>query len=579
MMHRSFTTLASAFLFVFTAYNAFAWGGGHDSQSDQIWKNLPESFKSHFTEKQRQDFVKHYSHYTDYYAARKPAVRKEPAAECCARTVKEMKFNPHKTHIVFPLFVKAWREKKYEDALMWAGCMTHSIGDMGALNHPDIIWFSHVCLGWSGAMGPGGRHIASVFAPDSKYNYTYFNKDLQAFYDKAMDGCEGKVISSNPQEALEHIIVRDHFRKEEMNANPFVYEIFLQMEKYNKDNSPETLAKIANKLAQYTKSANQEILDTLVTGIAFAEMTEEPNFDRQTAEKEASKKIAAKISKDSIRASDMIVFTGIWQDKPLKGAVGVLVSDRPSLVYSGGCPLGSKHQWLTSIVLHGLKSEKIPYQCISFERLQELDPSQNPMLLVVAPKIIKGMDFKKLEDTLEAYMKSGGKLIWLGGSVPAKLATLLPENELPPSSKGNTYLFPFPIIDKDKRIKAEFIRISDGKKFPVADLSFDKITWNTFGECRSLFFKDFNNDETRTAFLKLKTPEIDRITGVQVKVGKGEFVYAPWFVFCPYMLSDNRQMESLVNLGLDSVGREILRTVLGVTAQADLSFKEKPDPL
>ena len=81
----------------------------------------------------------------------------------CARTVKALKFNPHKTQIVFPLFVKAWREKNYEDALMWAGCMTHSIGDMGALNHPDILWFSHVCLGWSGTMGPGGRSIASVF--------------------------------------------------------------------------------------------------------------------------------------------------------------------------------------------------------------------------------------------------------------------------------------------------------------------------------------------------------------------------------------------------------------------------------
>ena len=166
------------------------------------------------------------------------------------------------------------------------------------------------------------------------------------------------------------------------------------------------------------------------------------------------------------------------------------------------------------------------------------------------------------EDTLETYMKSGGKLIWLGGEVPAKLATLLPESELAPSSKENTYLFPFPVVDK--RVEAEFIRISDGKKFLVADLKFDKITWNTFGECRSLFFKDFDNDETRKALLKLKTPELDRITGVQVKVGKGEFVYAPWFVFCPYMLSGNRQMDSLVNLGLDSVGKELLGTVLGV---------------
>ena len=294
MMSRSFTILASAFLLMSTACNAFAWGVGHNSQANQIWKKLPKSFKSHFTERQRHDFENHYSHYTDYYAGSTVPARKEPAAECCAKAVKEMHFNPHKTHIVFPLFVKALREKRYEDALMWAGCMTHSIGDMGALNHPDILWLSDVCLGWSGTMGPEGKPISAVFAPDSKYSSTYFNKDLQAFYDKAMAGCEGKVIGSDPQEVLEHIIVRDHFRKEEMNSNPFVYDIFLQMEEYNRDHSPETLGKIAHKLAQYTRSANQEILDTLVTGIAFAEMTEEPTFDPQKAEKEASKKIAAK---------------------------------------------------------------------------------------------------------------------------------------------------------------------------------------------------------------------------------------------------------------------------------------------
>ena len=262
----------------------------------------------------------------------------------------------------------------------------------------------------------------------------------------------------------------------------------------------------------------------------------------------------------------MIVFTGIWQDKPLKGSIGVLVSDRPSLVYSGGCPLGSKHQWLTSIVLHGLRSEGVPYQCLSFERLPELDPNHNPIMLVVAPTIRRNMDVAKLEDALESYLKAGGKLVWFGGDVPAKLASLLPEHELPPSPKGDNFLFPFPVIDRSKRVEAAFIRVSDGKAFPVADMSLDRLSWNTFGECRCLFFKHFNNDETRTALIKLETPDIDSITGVKVKVGEGECAYAPWFVICPYMLSDKRQMDSLVNLGLDSVGKEMLRIVMDGTS-------------
>jgi len=328
---------------LFAPARLLAWGMGHNSQTDQIWRSLPESFRSHFNERQRQDFVRHYSHYTDFYASSNPKPRSEPAAACCAEAVKRLTFNPHKTYIVFPLFVSALREERYEDALMWAGCISHSIGDMGALNHPDILWFSHVCLGWSGVKGPGGHSIAAIFAPDTVYGKSYFKKEFQSIYDKAMAGYGGHIISEYPQKVLEHIIVRDHLRKVEMNTDSDVYQIFLLMETYNQDKTPGTYRKIVESLAAYTAKTNREILDTLITGIAFANLPQPVSLDQKQAEAGARETLQ-RSAQNAPKASEMIAFTTIWCEDAPKGAIGVILSDRPSLVYSGGCPFGSKHQ-------------------------------------------------------------------------------------------------------------------------------------------------------------------------------------------------------------------------------------------
>ncbi|MBT3381490.1 MAG: hypothetical protein HN742_39225 [Lentisphaerae bacterium] len=536
--------------------HVFAWGMGHNSQTDQVWRGLPESFRVHFTERQRQDFVKHYSHYTDFYTPRHPKPRTEPAAACCAEAVKRLKFNPHKTYYVFPLFVAALREERYEDALMWAGCISHSVGDMGALNHPDILWFSHVCLGASGVMGPGGRSVPAVFAPDTAYGKSYFDPKLQPVYAQAMAGYQGEIISRDPEEVLEHIIVRDYLRKVEMNEDPGVYRIFLLMETYNQDRSPATYRKIAEAQAAYTRRANREILDTIVTGIAFAEMTENVTFDVSQAAIHAGKQIRL-ARENGPKAEEMIAFTGVWRENAPKGAVGVIISDRPSLVFSGGCPFGSKHQWLSSIVLKGLKREGISYQCLSYERLEELDVQQNPVVLTVAPKCTAGLR-PSFMASLVQYINSGGRLIWLGGDVPGKIAELLPSGRLPDISTGDRFRFPFPVTDPDRHVEAEFVSLADGRRFPVPDLRLKSFSWNTFGECRCLLFDEVDGSPGTTPLMRLETPRSSRVVGAHCKTGKGDLVYLPWFTICPYMLSDERVMASLVGLELDFVGKGIL---------------------
>lgn len=536
------------------SHNVFSWGRGHNSQAEQVWKLFPESFKSHYTEKQRQDFVRYYSHYPDF-AVKNLSSRNEPAAKTLRDTIKKMKLNKydvHRTYTIFPLFVQALREKKYDDALMWAGCIMHSIGDMGALNHPDIGFFPIVCLGWSGVK------FDNALIPDLLYYKTYFNKSLQPLYDKVMNGYEGEIISTDPDEVLRHIIVRDYYRKEEMNVNPNVYRLFSAHGKYTKKD-PDASAEIAECMAKYVKSVNCEILDTLITGIAFSKMEGIPKFDCKKAKKNAFSKKYKSSPKHSIKAKNMIVFTGLWQEKSIPGATAIIISDRPSLVYSGGCHLGSNHQLLTSMILRTFKEGRKTYQCISYERLPELNPKINPELIVMAPKL-RGKSFLKgFGRALVKYMNDGGRVIWLGGIIAPALAKFLPENRFPVRIKGDKFKFPFPVFDKKKKVDAKFVRIADGKEFFVPKMTLNKLSWNTFGECRCLFFDDFANDKNKKALLRLKTPTIDKIVAVKVKAGKGELIYIPWYVICPYMLSENRVMKSITDLKLDNVGKELLK--------------------
>ena len=539
-----------------------AWGIGHNSQADQVWRALPQEFVSHFDERQRLDFVVHYSHYTDYYSAREPEHRDEPAAETCAETVKRLKFNPHKTQFVFPLFVEALREERHEDALMWAACLAHSIGDMGALNHPDLLWFSHVCLGDSGVMGPGGKSVPAVFAPDAIYGRSYFKDEFQPIYDEAMDGYQGQAISNDPRAVLEHLIVRDHLRKEEMNADPEVLRIFLLMEQYARDDLPATYRKIAEGLAAYTAKTNREILDTLATGFAFAKLPEMATFDVELAAKEAAETLRAS-RENGIQAKDMIHFSSTWREEEQEGAVGVIISDRPSLVYSGGCPFGSKHQWLTSMILQSLAEEGMPYRCLPFERTADFDAEQNPVLLVVSPGNGRGLR-KPFLDGLREYVHSGGRLVWLGGGVPTAIADLLPPGELPEITEGDAFKFPFPVKEPDRKTEATFVDVTKDAHFDVPELNLGKFSWNTFGECRSLFFDALGNNPGTEVIMRLEFSGSDQIVGVRRGIDRGEVVYLPWFTICPFMLSDEREMKSLVNLSLDAAGEAILMPWLRV---------------
>ncbi len=541
--------------------SVFAWGMGHNSQADQIWRLLPKSFTGRFTPQQKQDFIRHYSHYPDTcHSGNTPPP--EPAGKYCLETAHRLNVHLHKTEAVFPLFVKALHDKEYEHALMWAGCIVHSVGDMGALNHPDILWFSEVCLGWSGVQGPGGKSVGAAFAPDSNYNKTYFDGQYQSLYDDAMQGYQGKVLDTDPLEVLRHIYLRDHYRKVEMNTNPLVYQVFCCQEDYCRTNDPKTLGQLAASLAQFVAGTNREILDILTTGIAFAERDTLPKFDYVLAREKGRPQIQSPPLEYQFRAEDMVHFTGIWQDKPIPGAVGIVVSDIPSLVYTAGCPLGSKHQWLTSIIMHSFKADRIPYRNLSYEHLPELDPEVNPTLIIVAPQCMDNRFLQDFESAALHYINRGGHVVWLGGQVSPKLARLLPKHRFPAVHPDDRYRFPFPVLDRSKPPAAQFVCLPTGVEYPVARLQLTRLDWNTFGECRCLLFEEFACNGTTQALLRLRAAELDEIASVRVPVGEGSLVYMPWFVICPYMLSEERTMDSLVHLKLDPVGGELLNMAM-----------------
>jgi len=565
--------LAIAVLFVLPSA-ALSWGAGHNSQADQIWRQLPESFTGWFTDEQRDRFIKAYSHYPDYRGAKNLP---EPAGAHFLQVIKEEKFNPDGTVArIFPHFVEELRAGHKENTLMWGGCMVHTMGDKGALNHPDIIWFPTITIGWIGVTYTDGRSIDQVFIPDGEYPRTYFNSKYRSIYDTATADYQGKVIGTDPQTVMRHLIVRDSLRDEEINRRPEVLEAFVQQERLSKTGDEVNRLELAKTLAQVVAPTNREILDTIVTGIFFAQQDPAPSFDFDTAMQETRAELGSRGPSDP-QAGEMILFNRYWSDQTEPGALGIIISNRPGAVRRGGCRLGAKHQWTVSLILRTLADQHVPYRCISFEESlinPDFDPVKNPVLLMVATELRdeNGMEMKIFDQALIEYVTKGGSVIWIGGQVCSNLARILPPAIVPDRNVN------YP-VDAIELKEATFVRASDGQQFPVYK-QLDTLSWNSFGDCRCLYFEPWEDNVNDEALLHLVTPKRDVVVGVCTRVDdERKAIYLPWFVICPYLLSEETTIGSVVDLRLDEVGRSFLMTALkklGINPNARSATKPGP---
>jgi len=540
---------------------SLAWHEGHESQADQVFRLLPVSFTKRFDEAQRRRFVERYSHYPDLLRAK---TLPEPAGEYYISVVHREKINPHDTHKVFPHFVEALRANEDERALMWAGCIVHSIGDTAALNHPDLIWFPDAMLGATGVKSRSGKSISEEFLPDKDYRQTYFDPQLQVLYDQQMADYQGQVIATDPQEVLVHVLVRDRQRKEDLNYRRETYEAYLHKEHFERDQSKTNRLRLANALARLVVEANREILDTLVSAITFAETDRPQAFNVAGAEEKAGKILAYRDAKTSPQVRDMSLFTGLWHDTGPSGAIGVIVPDRKG---HGGW---KKQHWTLSMILRALQDAEKPYRCLlADEHGLAINSNQTPILLIVSTDFT--IDLSTLDAALDRFIRRGGKLLWIGGPVTKKVGEWLPkprwrktdpqEGFIGRSANGLpiVYRFPFPVFSDGPQ--ATFIRNTDGRKFPVR-LPLDQLDWNRWGECRSLFFGVSDSSDSE-ALLRMVAPNADAVVGVHTKVrGGGEVLYLPWFVLCPSTLSENRIIDSAANIRLDKVGNDFLLNAL-----------------
>ena len=202
----------------------------------------------------------------------------------------------------------------------------------------------------------------------------------------------------------------------------------------------------------------------------------------------------------------MIHFSATWREENQEGAVGVIISDRPSLVYSGGCPFGSKHQWLTSIVLQSLKQEGLPYRCLSYERTAGFDAEQNPVLVIVSPGSAQGLR-KPFLDGLVEYVQSGRTTGLARGWCPRRqLLIYCPREGFPRSRKATPSSFHFPFVSRTGKPKPPSSTSRRDTRFVVPDLNLGKFTWNTFGECRCLYFDAVGDIPEAKAIMRLELP-------------------------------------------------------------------------
>jgi len=529
-----------------------AWGVGHNSQADQVRRRLPEAFASRYGDDRWERFVNHYSHYPDLYRAESLP---QPVGEYFLKTVRAESFNPHDVTRVMPHFVRELRARHDEEALMWAGCLTHSIGDKYALNHPDVIWYPHVTLGYVGVTYTGGRSLESALMPDAAFRDTYFDPACQGVYDEALGDYRGQVIAGDPTEVLRYLVVQSAESLEELNTWPEVQEAFELQERTLAPDGAQARAALTPTLAAIAARGTRAVLDALVTGLALAAQAEEPRFDQEAAAARAQADLEARDPRTP-PARSMNILRRLWVDDAPPGALGVLVSNRPGAVYCGGCALGGKHQWTVSMVLRTLAAKGVAYRCVPYEDRvlgEGFDVKQTPVMLVAAPALgsERGVDVALFNRAMEAYLRAGGSVVWLGGRVLDSLAARMPQHVMPERPVA------FPAATEEM-LGARFLWALGDREF-VAGKPLDKMPWNGFADCRCLYFDPWEPAEGTTALLRLVTDKRDVVVGVSAVTAEGgRLTYLPWFALCPCMLTERTTVESVVNLALDEAGEALL---------------------
>lgn len=394
-------------ILTFTSCAVFGWGSGHKVQMKLVQEKLPPEIISLFNAEQKQKMLV-WCFYPDghkKHSEDKAVFAALGAAQAAALDkILTSQYNYHKTQgkcIAFTMLAKSLREKNYDAAAFFSGCLMHGVADAAAFNHGPLIhmltYFNfnknafpkvNLDLGvylYSPEIQSRTAELLKDFKPDlSEKNLDdmLVKLDLLAFEDCAfMAGHENKLVRKCADET----------------SLPKSYV--------------ETMAQTANRQAR-------EGADLICAAwrIANSNQPIEPesieyfHSSKEKIDRPLAKKSSALIADflNSKKLENDGIYEGLFAAKKKYPAIGIIAETSSEM---NQARLSFNSRMFSAITARTLKNSGENIEMIKYDELDKMDlnPKKFPILVLCT------RSFFPSSKTLQKYIDADGKILLIGG--------------------------------------------------------------------------------------------------------------------------------------------------------------------
>jgi len=542
--------------------DVLGWGQ-HRYHADLVREVLAPSLKSpegkeRFSKREWDEFVELYSYYPDWGGggASSPK-RTDDLWEYYLNA--QLQYRMEGTHslratlIYFKLLLETLAAGESRKGALWAGCLTHVIGDAAAANHPPLLMYltyAHGPLGLT--VAPSGASITrelkwiDVAGPSQDAQGKKLLREALADYKPALLAEDAEQAAIRLQ-----LLLHDDW----LAALKEEAKIARGFEGWVGGRDEQARELLLRGMTACIMRCTRDAADAIYTAHILAQKKQTFDVDKVLAK--GQQRIAE--HRQLLRLAQASLYDGLLRETSAQPATGVFLGVPPIYWVSPGC-VDLQFCYVMTVITRTLAEQTVPYVTFDIKSPPAvLDPKKVPVVILPPYRKADGLLPERLDKILKVYGDAGGKVLFVGGHPGAALEPLA--RHLRQSSEGDYF---YPLKTKD---------------MPGTNLVLVNSTSRPVGEAMPVHqvLKDF---DVRTYGAQVLKPEASAnvkpvvyleagkkrvvVSAGLVKDGSFRIVYAPWYFFMPGLLSEAREVRKLDQPTLDPRARKVLDHLLSL---------------
>jgi hypothetical protein len=554
-----FGSLTIVLVSVLVPSELYGWGQ-HRYHGHLVRQSLDQHLKmpdgtERFSKKELDDFVELYSYYPDWGGGTGSKKRDDDRwgyyLESRAKARIEGTHSLRATVQYFKLLLDCLIAGDTRNGIVWAGCLAHVIGDAAAANHPPLLAYLTYCHGPLGlTLGDAGEAIG----PNLKWIDVagpVVDEEGKKLIQEGLKDYRPKKLAETVEEAAVklQILLHDNW----LTALEEEAGIAAGFERWTATKDAQGKSKMLRGMARIIARCTRDTADAIYTAHILA--LKQQTFDVDKAMEKGRPRITE--HRRSLKLSHASLYAGLLRESSESPAIGLFLGVPPIYWVSSGS-VDLQFCYFMNLIGRTLAAEKTPYLTFDMKLPPtSLDPKKVPVVILPPYRSADGLATESLEKMLREYRESGGKILFIGGHPASAIEPLGKHLERTPS--GDAF-YPFPTAEMPgtKLILRDKDNNPVGNPIPLVQVMKDFDT-RAFGA----YTLKAGSPATIAPVLSLERADKRlAISNGLIRDGRFEMIYAPWYLFVPGALTDEKRVRHLDRPTLSPEGARVLNHLL-----------------